>query len=143
MTAQKRTMTSEMHEFFAEIRDRWRQWRAGRRPSRTAPKAHITVETLPDELAEISFTPIELEAETGQRTGAIGRAARGASVPAANVCPITRQTLYPAGKIYRCRQCGISYSPEGWDFLRQTSKGECCGCHNVNTVLPVVRAREA
>jgi hypothetical protein len=107
---------------------------------RANPAARIAVETLPEDLVEITFTPLDIEANA--TTPTTGSGARN-PVPPATVCPITRQPLNPVGKVYRCRQCGISYSPEGWDFLRQTSKGQCCGCRSVNTVLPVVRIREA
>ncbi len=93
---------------------------------------------MPAELDEITFMP--LDAEAGIPVSGTGKAA-GPIVHLGNVCPVTRQSINPESKVYQCRQCGIYYSPEGWEFLRQTAKGQCCGCRSVNTVLPVVRVR--
>lgn len=58
-----------------------------------------------------------------------------AATPAATVCPVTRQALKPGMKLYRCRMCQMPYSAEGWQFLREMSNAECCGCGHRETVI--------
>ena len=53
-----------------------------------------------------------------------------------SICPITRQNLSTARRIYRCRRCRLAYSIEGWEFLQEVSRGECCGCRCANTIFP-------
>ncbi len=52
----------------------------------------------------------------------------------APLCPITRQTLDGDRAIYRCERCQISYSEEGWQFLRDMDHGRCCGCQSRNSI---------
>ena len=140
MAVEKRTVKSEMREFFAEINDHYQKWRLR---GRAQPISRIDTsrsDTLTPEPSEITFTPITLDMDDVQPAGGPG-AQTEAGAAAIAVCPITRQTLKPATRMYQCRQCGIYYSTEGWEFLRQTARGQCCGCRGVNTVLPVVGTR--
>lgn len=57
-----------------------------------------------------------------------------ASVAKAVVCPVTRQPLVAGQPFYQCLQCGMAYSDAGWEFLRKTNKGRCCGCESRKTV---------
>jgi hypothetical protein len=52
----------------------------------------------------------------------------------AALCPITRQTLDTDRTIYRCERCQLSYSEEGWQFLREMDHGRCCGCQARNSI---------
>lgn len=54
------------------------------------------------------------------------------------VCPVTRQTLKPGRTLLQCAQCGLYYSPEGWEFLRKEARGHCCNCNARNTVKEVI-----
>jgi hypothetical protein len=148
MSAEKRTVGSEIREFFAEVQEGWRGWRtraSERREiranvERAQSHAALLATTKSDETEEIVFTPLELEANSTAGTPGAGKTA-GASLKAGSICPVTRQIINLKGPIYQCRLCGIYYSPEGWEFLQQTSKGQCCGCRNVKTVFPVVKVR--
>jgi hypothetical protein len=143
MATEKRTARSEVHDFFAEIKETYQNWRTrgSAQPASRTDTPHVDrSEPATPAVSEITFTPVALEAEDA---GQVGHRIEGTNtpVPADIICPITRQTLTPASNMYQCRQCGIYYSTEGWEFLRQTAKGQCCGCRGVNTVLPVVRVR--
>lgn len=52
------------------------------------------------------------------------------------VCPITRIPLVSSGVIYRCENCRLAFSREGWQFLKEMDRGRCCGCHNRNCIRP-------
>lgn len=147
MTAEKRTVRSEIREFCEEIRAGFQTWRGHRQIRADVARDLPSEETTAQEEA-ILFTPLPLDADVSGMIGSQAAAAPptaggkpGGAVTAAGVCPVTRQRLDPASKIYQCRQCGIYYSAEGWEFLLQNAKGQCCGCRSVKTVLPVVRVR--
>ena len=61
----------------------------------------------------------------------------GQPSPAAEncVCPVTRKPLEWGTKIYQCRKCKMSYSVEGWEFLRKVDGGRCCGSRCKKTVV--------
>lgn len=65
------------------------------------------------------------------------RESQNSQLPANCVCPVTRQQLEWGTKILQCRVCKMSYSVEGWDFLRKTDGGRCCGCRQKKTVVPL------
>lgn len=69
---------------------------------------------------------------------ALSPGAEGPSERAANVCPVTRQPLRPEDRLYRCRNCHLTYSLLGWDFLKANAHGQCCGCGARDTVFPLV-----
>jgi hypothetical protein len=153
MSAEKRTVGSEIREFFAEIQEGWRGWRTrtGGRTRTDAGRAHsaalppdMTVTQLTgdpaDEADEITFTPLDPGADATPMTTGKDKPA-GVAALATSICPVTRQAINLKGTVYQCRLCGIYYSPEGWEFLRETARGQCCGCRNVKTVLPVVKVR--
>ena len=52
------------------------------------------------------------------------------------ICPVTRKSLKKGARLYLCRACNTSYSPEGWEFLKKTDKGRCCNCRERNSVFP-------
>jgi hypothetical protein len=52
------------------------------------------------------------------------------------VCPVTRMKLKPGMPLFRCINCKMTYSREGWEFLRDVARGECCGCRSTNTIQP-------
>ncbi len=53
----------------------------------------------------------------------------------AYICPVTRQTLAAGSLVFQCRQCSTTYSPEGWEFMRQSNHGRCCNCNSQNSVF--------
>ena len=52
----------------------------------------------------------------------------------AAVCPITRLPLDSGRMIYRCERCQLSYTEEGWQFLKEKDRGRCCGCRARNCI---------
>lgn len=79
------------------------------------------------ELEEIEFEALGPGAVPLQTTVAPPEDAR---------CPITRHTLVPGQLLYQCQQCGLTFSKEGWQFLKKVDRGRCCGCHSRNTIRP-------
>lgn len=64
-------------------------------------------------------------------SGLIPRSAPGDQ---AALCPVTRQTLDEGRMIYRCVRCHLSFSAEGWQFLKEMDRGRCCGCQGRNCI---------
>ena len=52
-------------------------------------------------------------------------------------CPVTRQELRRADKLFQCRVCRTTYSASGWQFLRDVDRGRCCACRSRKTVFPL------
>jgi hypothetical protein len=52
----------------------------------------------------------------------------------ADLCPITRLPLDADRVIYRCERCQLSFSEEGWQFLKEMDRGRCCGCQGLNCI---------
>src|SRR5579872_2226833 len=78
------------------------------------------VELEPPELREIDFQPIT-PASASSRALPSGERVW--------ICPVTRQSLTPGNGVWQCTQCKMPYSREGWEFLRKTARGRCCGCN--------------
>ena len=82
---------------------------------------------------EMDFQPLSPIA--GSSTGKASGAGNPRDVNC--VCPVTRRPLRAGMRIYQCRECKMSYSPEGWEFLRKTDRGRCCGCRSARTIFPL------
>jgi hypothetical protein len=52
-------------------------------------------------------------------------------------CPVTRQELMRADKLFQCRVCRTTYSAPGWRFLQDVDRGRCCACRSRKTVFPL------
>ncbi len=65
-----------------------------------------------------------------------------ASTENVSVCPITRHPLDVHHLFYRCERCSLSFSVEGWDFIKRLDRGRCCGCHTRGTIRPVPTGSE-
>jgi hypothetical protein len=52
----------------------------------------------------------------------------------ADLCPITRLPLDASRVIFRCQRCQLSFSEEGWQFLKEMDRGRCCGCQGRNCI---------
>jgi hypothetical protein len=119
-------MAGEFRELVAEVRQSFANWRARRRA-----EPDIVLSDLADsDLDQILFKPLD-PSVANQLDDANTLASPGKDVREA-VCPITRQTVDLERGCYVCRACGISYSREGWAFLRKENRGDCCqcGCHD-------------
>jgi len=134
MPAEKRTVRSELKEFCAEIREWFRKWRWRKRLRTVSGAGYQSPDgpTLADQV--ITFTPLTVD-KIDEDANPANERIRAASQ---RICPVTRQPLTADRPMYQCRECGMSYSLEGWEFLRKTAKGQCCGCRSANTVLPAV-----
>lgn len=120
-------MRGALKELFGEVHEAVQTWWLQFRTRRATAVVH---DLTPDN-DEIVFHPTD--PDKGSDT---------ASLDAGNsVCPVTRQSLDAKAGTYQCERCGIRYSPEGWQFLRQTDRGACCICRCIGTVRPVVKVR--
>ncbi len=119
-----------LHDFLGGFRGTLQGWWNGIRGHRAHDWESISIPE-PD---NIIFTPLVPD-------GGLSPTADGTADidPAPPVCPVTRQELEPGSRIYQCRVCGICYSPEGWQFLKQADRGQCCACRCRNTVLPMIK----